>query len=122
MTFNEYVFTCAAETFGKRAGFAEPLSPYSRTWKMVCERADHALWLWNDSYGPLNKEQREYAARLVCSSLEHAREEAPTLGDTYAYFHTRLTQLLNHERVKAGFLARNPERDNILLDAVLEVA
>lgn len=127
MTFFEIVFTEAAKTFGKRAGHAETLTPYSRTWRTVIERAEHALWLWNDKYGPLSPAQREYAAELVRSSLIYAREKAPNVGQTYAYFHTQLTHLLNHETVHQGFHSRASlaELNSALLDSLpvfLEVA
>ena len=127
MTFSEAVFTEAAKTFGKRAGHAETLTPYSRTWRTVIERAEHALWLWNDKYGPLSPKQRQYASELVCSALTYAREKAPNVGQTYAFFHTQLTHLLNHERVHQGFQQRAElvAADESLLDSLpvfLEVA
>ena len=124
MTFYERVWEQAAATFGKRAGHAETLTPYSRTWRMVNERAEHALWLWNDKYGPLNAEQRDYAGQLIASALAYARRNAPSVGETYAFFHTQLTHLLNHERVHAGFQSRasNATLDDALLDALPEFA
>jgi len=121
MTFSERVYAGAAEAFGKRRGHQQSLSPHSNTWRTVIGRAEHALWRWNDAYGPLNEAQRSYAADLVCYALAHAARNAPNVAQTYAFFHTELTHLLNHERVQAGFLTRASEREDILLDAVLEV-
>ena len=123
MTFFEAVWKEAASTFAKRRGFPEALTPHGRTWKTVCARAEHALWVWNDKYGPLNIEQREYAGALVCHALRRARETAPSVGETYAYFHTSLTHLLNHERVHHGFTSRSNrgELDAALLDSLPDV-
>lgn len=106
MTLFDAIFAEAAITFGKRRGHAETLTTYSTTWKTVGERADHAIWMWNDKYGPLNAGQRDYACKLVVSALRYARTHAPSVGQTYAFFHTQLTHLLNHERVHHGFLSR----------------
>lgn len=126
MTLYERIWREAAETFGKNRGHGNPLTPYTRTWRQVIDRAEHALWLWNDKYGPLTAKQREYAGDLICHALVAARE-APDPGSVYAYFNTRLTEMLNHERAHQGFRARentDPERrDNALLDLdVFQVA
>lgn len=121
MTFSERVYTGAADAFGRRLGHPRSLSPHSSTWRMVIARAEHALWRWNDQFGPLNAGQREYAAELVCFALTRAARDAPTLQQTYAFFQTELTRLLNHERVQAGFLARATEREDVVLDAILQI-
>lgn len=109
MTFFERIYAEAAVVFGKRNGEKESLTPHSRTWRTVIERAEHALWLWNENYGPLTLEQREYAADLIVHALGKAGEQAE-VGKRYAFFHTELTSLLNHERVQAGFQKRAEER------------
>lgn len=121
MTFCERVYASAAEAFGKRRGHGASLSPHSRTWRTVIDRAEHALFRWNDEHGPLNAAQREYAADLVCHALERAARDAPNLAQTYAFFHTQLTHLLNHERVQAGFRSRADQYDGALLNSLLEV-
>lgn len=108
MTFFEEVWETAAIVFGKKNGEAESLTPFSKTWKQIVGRAEHALWMWNDKYGPLNQRQREHAAVLVCYALRQALD-APDRSGRYAYFNATLTRLLNHETVHAGFLSRQDE-------------
>lgn len=108
LTLFDRIFREAASTFSKRNGHASGLTPFSRTWQTVIERADHAIWVWNDKYGPLNAAQREYAGDLICDALRKGGA-APTPGDHYAYFHQRLTTLLNHESVHAGFRRREED-------------
>lgn len=110
LTVFERIWGAAASVFSKRNGEREPLTPYSRTWKTVVARAEHALWLWNDKYGPLTHEQREYACDLICHALKKAGERAE-VGERYAFFHTELDSLLNHERVHEGFRRRAPRVD-----------
>jgi len=105
MTFFEAVWAEAAIVFGKRNGEPESLTPFSRTWKQVVGRAEHALWMWNEKYGPLNPKQRAYAAELVCHALRQALE-APDRSGRYAFFNATLTRSLNHERVHDGFRSR----------------
>lgn len=105
MTIFDRIWRGAADAFSKTTGEAAPLHPYSRTWVTILERADHAIWLWNDKYGPLNSSQRDYAGDLICHALVKAGKQS-NVGDRYAYFHTELTSLLNHERVHAGFEKR----------------
>lgn len=119
--FYDRVFTEAAETFSVKRGHRHALTPFSRTWRTILERADHALWTWNDKYGPLTREQRAYAAELVCHALTKARA-ADSAGDHYAHFHTTLTSLLNHETVDAGFKARAERGDSLAADLIGEFA
>lgn len=122
MTVFERIYREAASTFSKREGHGEPLSPYSRTWATVIGRAEHALWMWNEKYGPLSPAQRDYAVHLICDSLKKAREGA-TAGDHYAFFHQRLTTLLNHETVHEGFRRRGATYESVAeLDAILDAA
>jgi hypothetical protein len=118
MSFYGEVWAAAAETFGQKRGHKNPLTPYTRTWKIILQRAEHALWVWNDKYGPLNGSQREYATTLVVHSLTRARE-APDCNSTYAYFNATLTRLLNHETVDAGFKSRDEQEPAADLSAVL---
>jgi hypothetical protein len=104
----EAIWAEAAIVFGKRNGAAESLTPFSRTWKQILGRSEHALWTWNEKYGPLNAPQREYATSLIVHSLKKA-SEAPSLGMRYAFFNAKLTGLLNHETVHAGFQSRKDE-------------
>lgn len=113
MSFFDLVWRAAASAFSKRNGSPVALTPYSRTWQTILGRAEHALWLWNDKYGPLTSEQRLYAAELVCHALKKAGEQAAD-GDRYAFFHTELTALLNHERVHEGFKRREGSDDQTL--------
>lgn len=106
--FYERVWNAAADTFGKKRGHKNPLTPYTRTWRLVLSRADHALWVWNDKYGPLTPAQRDYAAELVEHALVKA-QEAPDCNAVYAFFNAKLTRLLNHEKVDAGFKQRAHE-------------
>ena len=122
MTLYERIWREAAETFGKNRGQENPLTPYTRTWRQIIDRAEHALWLWNDKYGPLTVKQRGYAGDLICHALVAARE-APDPGSVYAYFNTRLTSMLNHEVVDLGFKVRADRRDEGVLDLdVFQVA
>lgn len=107
-SFYDQVYRAAADTFGKKRGHKNPLTPYTRTWAMVLGRAEHALWVWNDKFGPLNPHQRGYAALLVVHCLQKA-QAAPDCNSTYAYFNASLTRLLNHETVDAGFKSRGEE-------------
>jgi len=104
------IFEAAAITFGKTAGSSESLTPFSRTWRTVNRRAEHAIWMWNEKYGPLSPAQVEYVGDLIVHALKHAAS-APSDGQKYAYFHTQLTSLLNHERVDAGFDQRAERGD-----------
>lgn len=105
MTLFDRIFREAASTFSKRNGHRQALTPFSKTWTTVIERADHAIWVWNDKYGPLNAKQREYAGDLIAHALQTAGKQ-PKPGDHYAFFHTTLDSLLNHERVHTGFKSR----------------
>ena len=113
MTFFEKVWREAAETFGKQRGFKNPLSPYTRTWRLVVDRAEHALRVWDEKYGPLNRKQWDYAGDLVAYSLKQART-APDCNAAYAFFNTTLTSLLNHERTDEGFTRRADSLDDTL--------
>jgi hypothetical protein len=106
--FFHRVWIAAARTFGKRTGHGSTLQPYSDTWKLVIQRAEHALRVWNAKYGPLSAEQWEYAGELVEYALEHAIE-APGPNERYAWFNAKLTMLLNHESVDAGFRRREDD-------------
>jgi len=108
VTFSEAVWQAAADTFGKKRGHANPLTPYTRTWRLVIERAEHALWVWNDKFGPLTPSQRQYATDLIVYSLKKA-QEAPDCNAVYAHFITTLVSLINHERTDAGFERRREE-------------
>jgi hypothetical protein len=122
MTFYEVVWAEAAIVFGKKNGEPESLTPFSRTWKQVVGRAEHALWLWNDKYGPLNADQRLYAAQLVTHALRQALL-TQVRSERYAFFNATLTRLLNHETVHAGFRARREEtRPPDYFDVYEEVA
>lgn len=111
------VYREAAETFGKKRGHRNPLTPYTRTWKLVLSRSEHALWVWNDKYGPLNASQREYAEELLAYALTEARS-APDCNSTYAFFNATLTRLLNHETVDAGFKRREESDEGALADVI----
>jgi len=76
----------------------------------VIKRAEHAIWMWNEKYGPLSPRQVEYVGDLIVHALKRAGD-APSDGEKYAYFHTQLTSLLNHERVDAGFDQRAEHGD-----------
>jgi hypothetical protein len=95
----------AAETFSKRNGHRESLTPFGRTWDQVLSRCEHALRVWDGKYGPLNDAQWDYCAELFVHALKYARS-ANTPGQMYAYFNTQLTHLLNHEQVAQGFQSR----------------
>jgi hypothetical protein len=112
VTFFEIVWAEAAIVFGKKNGEPESLTPFSRTWKQIVGRAEHALWLWNDKYGPLNAEQRVYAAQLVTHALRQALL-TQVRSERYAYFNATLTRLLNHETVHAGFQSRKDSTPEI---------
>jgi hypothetical protein len=100
------IWRVAAETFSKGRGHDESLNPYRDDWRKILARVEHAIFLWNDKYGPLNHAQREYAGDIVCYALVNARE-APTPSERYAWFNRALTGSLNHERVDAGFKQRD---------------
>jgi len=119
VTFFERIWRESASAFSKRNGEPVALTPYSRTWKTILERSEHALWVWNDKYGPLTREQRDYAADLICHALSKAGAQE-AVGDRYAFFHTELTSLLNHEKVHAGFQRRGQALDDQLEVDVFE--
>lgn len=111
------VWTEAADTFGVKRGCKEPLSPYGRTWGTILDRSEHAILVWGQKFGPLSPAQWTYCADLICHSLAYARK-APSPAERYAYFHTQLTHLLNHETTQEGFEKRavaEPE-SNVVLD------
>ena len=111
MTFSVTVWDAAAACFPK-------LTPYGKTWKTVISRAEHALRLWNESYGPLNADQWAYAGSLIAYSLSVAKRDAPDYSARYAYFHTSLTGLLNHETVAEGFKRRRPTYASAILSSL----
>lgn len=104
------LWDAAALAFGKEAGGSKSLTPFSRTWHSILERYEHALWHWNDAYGPLTVEQREYAVQLFTSAIEHAAK-APSYGLRYAYFFSGITSLMNHETVQAGMRRRGAQAE-----------
>lgn len=117
MSFYEKVWLAAAETFAVKRGHRKPLNPYTRTWRLVVDRAEHALRVWDEKYGPLNRSQWDYAGDLIAHALTQART-APDCNAAYAYFNTTLTSLLNHERTDAGFTRRATSLDDALGDLV----
>ena len=121
MTFFDKVWREAAETFSQKRGHRNPLNPYTRTWKLVVDRAEHALRVWDEKYGPLNRKQWDYAGDLIAYALIQARS-APDCNAAYAFFNTTLTQLLNHERTDEGMTRRASSLDDALGDVIGEFA
>lgn len=106
------VMRCAAGVFSK-AKTGSALSPFSDTWTRIAVYSEHAIWLWNDKYGPLNHDQREYAVELLCHALKDA-DKAPSVDQRYAFFHSAVTRMLNHERVDSGMKQRATRGEPIL--------
>jgi hypothetical protein len=94
VSITQDIWVVAREAFG---------NDVFKAWPQICERWEHALWEWNDRFGPLNRDQREYASQLCRYSLAFAGETKD--AHRYARFHSRLAFYLNHERVAAKFKA-----------------
>lgn len=108
MSLTQTIWKAAYAAFGKEV---------YKAWPQICDRWEHAVFLWNDSYGPLNPAQREYAGQLVVSALEWAGKHPAE--QRYARFHASLTAKLVHERVVAGFKARREEEgEDALVDVI----
>lgn len=101
------VFDVACEIFGPALN-----NPKSRNRVSLDRRIRHALAVWNSKYGPLNPEQEKYASSVLCGALrggqaawgELGRPEVPT---QVACVLTRLSAVVNHERVHDGFKNRS---------------
>ena len=71
----------------------------------------HALRVWDAKYGPLNQMQLEYADTLLSYTIRNANRYAleNNLSHPAPIVWTSLQNIVNHERVDAGFKHRATE-------------
>lgn len=116
MSLTQTIWKAAYAAFGKEV---------YKAWPQLCERWEHALWVWNDAYGPLCPAQREFAAERIVSALKWAADHPA--DQRYARFNASLSHWLNHERTQAGFKSREEREEPVaflssLADQLAEVA
>jgi hypothetical protein len=75
-----------------------------KAWPMICRKWEHALWHWNDQFGPLNPDQRAYFIEVVGSCLRWAARKPAE--QRYASYQASLMAKLNHEAIRSGFERR----------------
>ena len=99
----EQTFSAALELFGEQM-----FNPSSRSYRSLSRRAQHALRVWSEKYGPLTQEQAEYADSVLASALRKAARDAG--GDKsklFRFAQATIGRAVNHEVVHAGFLKRS---------------
>jgi hypothetical protein len=102
----EEIWDAADKCFGRPEVF--------KAWPMVCKKWEHALWHWNDQFGPLNQKQRDYFVEVVISCLVWAGTQQE-VQRRYASYQASLMAKLNHERVRDGFQMRGSAPDPVML-------
>lgn len=95
----EEIWEAADKAFGRPEVF--------KAWPMICRKWEHALWHWNEQFGPLSPKQRDYFVEIVVSCLVWAG--CKPQAQRYASYQASLMAKLNHERVRAGFISRGVE-------------
>ncbi len=109
-------FAAAAEIFG-----GSIYNPASRAHKSLSRRVQHALRVWAEKYGPLTPDQYGYADTVLEAALRSAaREAAGDRSKLFSYAQAQIGRVVNHERVDAGFKARQETVD--VGDVLAEVA
>jgi hypothetical protein len=98
----QQTFDAAEELFG-----GSIFNPESRTYRSLSRRAQHALRVWSERYGPFNQSQAEYADSVLAAALRSAaRDAAGDRSKLFRFAQARIGGMVNHETVHAGFLKR----------------
>ena len=98
----QQTFNTAEELFG-----GSIYNPTSRTFQSLSRRAQHALRVWNERYGPFTQEQAEYADSVLAAALRTAaRDAAGDRSKLFRFAQAQIGRMVNHETVHAGFLRR----------------
>lgn len=98
----EGVIECVAEHISQSV-----YNPESRTFKSLDRRIAWVVGTWMDRHGPMNDEQRQYMSDVLCWAIRTAAKEAGTdKRKLYSFTLTKVSGLINDDRVADGFKRR----------------